>query len=119
MKSYNSINEYIADFPKDIQDKLNLIRKTIGEIAPEATEKISYGMPTFYFNGNLVHFAAYEKHIGFYPAPTVLVEFKEEVSKYKHSKGAVQFTLDQELPIELIKKIVKFRVKENLKKNTY
>lgn len=116
MKSFSSIDEYVADFPRDIQDKLNLIRKTIGEIAPEATEKINYGIPTFYLNGNLVHFAAFKNHIGFYPAPSGIEAFEKELTKYRTGKGTLQFPLDQELPIELIKKVAKFRVKENLKK---
>ena len=108
-----TIDEYISEFPKDIQEKLEKIRKTIQETTPEATEKISYGIPTFYLNGNLVHFAAYEKHIGFYPAPSGIENFKDELSEYKTSKGTIQFPLDKEIPYDLIKEIVKFRVNEN------
>jgi len=86
-------------------------------MAPDAVEKISYQMPTFYLNGNLVHFAAYSKHIGFYPTPSGIAQFKKDLSGYKHAKGSVQFPLDNALPIELITKIVEFRIKENLSKN--
>jgi uncharacterized protein YdhG (YjbR/CyaY superfamily) len=115
MKTYKSVDKYISAFPIDIQMKLIEMRKAIREVAPEALEKISYGIPTFYLNGNLVHFAGYKKHIGFYPTPSGIKEFEKEISKYKYSKGAVQFPLDKDLPITLIKKIVKFRVKENTK----
>lgn len=111
-----TINEYISEFPKDIQEKLENIRKTIQEAAPEATEKISYGMPTFYLNSNLVHFAAFKKHIGFYPTPNGIENFKDELSKYKTSKGAIQFPLDKKIPYELIKEIVRFRVNESTNK---
>jgi uncharacterized protein YdhG (YjbR/CyaY superfamily) len=114
---YNqSIDKYISSFPSKTQTKLKQIRKTIKATTPQATEKISYGMPTFYLNGNLVHFAGYKKHIGFYPTPSGIKEFEKEISKYKHSKGAVQFPLDENLPIRLIKEIVNFRVLENLNK---
>lgn len=109
-----TINEYIAGFPADVQDVLQKIRKTIHEAAPDATEKISYQMPTFYLKGNLVHFAAFKEHIGFYPVPTGIEKFKKELSVYKQGKGSVQFPLDQPMPYELITKIVKFRVKENM-----
>lgn len=111
-----TIDEYIAAFPEDIQTKLREIRRVIHETVPEATEKISYQMPTFYLNGNLVHFAAFKKHIGFYPAPTGLDAFKEEIAKYPNSKGAVQFPLDQPIPFDLVRRIVVFRREENLKK---
>ena len=88
----------------------------IHQAAPEATEKISYQMPTFYLRGNLVHFAAFKHHIGFYPVPSGIAAFEEELAPYKRSKGAVQFPLDQAMPHELISKIVKFRAAENLKK---
>jgi uncharacterized protein YdhG (YjbR/CyaY superfamily) len=109
-----TIDEYIAGFPPDVQDVLQKIRTTIHEAAPEAMEKISYQMPTFYLKGNLVHFAAFKEHIGFYPVPTGIEKFKKELSVYKQGKGSVQFPLDQPMPYELITKIVKFRVKENL-----
>jgi uncharacterized protein YdhG (YjbR/CyaY superfamily) len=115
-KEYNTIDEYISSFPENIQEKLREIREAIREQAPQAQEKISYQMPTFYLNGNLVHFAACSKHIGFYPTPSGIDSFKDELSKYKSSKGAVQFPLNEQLPIGVIKKIVKFRVEENLNK---
>ncbi|MBE7442216.1 MAG: DUF1801 domain-containing protein [Flavobacteriales bacterium] len=111
------INNYILGFPEEVQSILNLLRKTIREAAPDATEKISYAMPTFYLKGNLVHFAAYKNHIGFYPAPSGLNAFKEEISLFKNSKGAVQFPINQPIPVDLITKIVKFRVEENLSRN--
>lgn len=110
-----TIDEYIASFPLDIQEKLNKIRKTIKDAAPEATEKISYMLPTFYLKRNLVHFAAFKNHIGFYPAPSGVENFKDELTGYKTSKGAIQFPLDKEIPYDLISRIVKFRVKENIK----
>lgn len=115
-QEYKSIDEYISSFPEHIQEKLTELREAIREEAPEAQEKISYQMPTFYLNGNLVHFAAYSKHIGFYPTPSGIEAFKSELSKYKSAKGSVQFPMEEPLPIELIKKIVKFRVEESLKK---
>src|SRR5687768_11026421 len=111
-----TIDDYIADYPKDIQKLLQQVRATIKKAAPEAEEKISYGIPTFTLNGNLVHFGAYEKHIGFYATPTGHEAFKKELSVYKQGKGSVQFPIDQPLPLDLISRIVKFRVKENLEK---
>ena len=111
-----SIDEYIAQFPEEIQQKLQEIRAVIHAAAPEATEKISYQMPTFYLRGNLVHFAAFKKHIGFYPVPSGIAAFEEELAPYKRSKGAVQFPLDQPIPTELISRIVQFRLAENLQK---
>jgi uncharacterized protein YdhG (YjbR/CyaY superfamily) len=113
---FTSIDEYIATFPSDIQKILKKLRATIKSAAPKAEEKISYQMPTFYLNGNLVHFAAFKNHIGFYPAPRGIEAFKEELSAYEGSKGAVRFPMDKPLPLALIRKIVKFRVAENLKK---
>jgi uncharacterized protein YdhG (YjbR/CyaY superfamily) len=115
---FTSIDEYIATFPKEIQKILKEIRATIKAAAPAAEEKISYQMPTFTLNGNLVHFAAFKKHIGFYPVPTGIEKFKKELSAYEGSKGSVQFPLDKPIPYDLISKIVKFRVKENLAKAT-
>jgi len=109
-----TIDEYIAGFPPDIQAILEKIRTTIRKAAPQAEEAISYRMPTFKLYGNLVHFAAFKSHIGFYPVPTGLAAFKQDLSGYKTSKGAVQFPLDKPIPYGLIRKIVKFRVKENL-----
>ena len=111
----SSIDEYIATFPKDIQKILKELRKTIKAAAPEAEEKISYQMPTFALHGNLVHFAAFKNHIGFYPTPSGIQEFKDALSKYEGAKGSVQFPIDKPLPLKLIVKIVKFRVAENLK----
>ncbi len=115
-ESFKTIDEYIKLFPNDIQDILKKIRITIQNAAPDATEAISYGMPTFKLNGNLVHFAAWKNHIGFYPVPSGLVQFEKELKDYPKSKGAVQFPFDKPIPYELIKKIVEFRVKENLNK---
>ncbi|MBE0653033.1 MAG: DUF1801 domain-containing protein [Bacteroidales bacterium] len=113
--SVTSIDEYIRSFPPEIHRLLEQIRDTIKQAAPEAEEVINYAMPTFKLNGNLVHFAAYKNHIGFYPTPSGIEAFKEKLSVYKSSKGAVQFPLDKPLPLDLIKEIVKFRVKENMK----
>ena len=112
--SYNTIDEYIATFPDEIQKKLKEVRAVIKAAAPEASEKISYQMPTFFLFGNLVHFAAFKNHIGFYPAPRGIEEFQKELSVYKGAKGSVQFPLDQPMPLDLISRIVKFRVKDNL-----
>jgi uncharacterized protein YdhG (YjbR/CyaY superfamily) len=109
-----TIDEYISGFPLDIQEILEKVRATIREAAPEAIEAISYQMPTFRLEGNLVHFAAQKKHIGFYPAPSGISAFSRELSPWKSSKGAVQFPIDQPVPYLLISEIVKFRVKENL-----
>ena len=111
-----TIDEYIAGFPPEIQQLLEQIRTTIRAAAPDAEEAISYQMPTFRLQGNLVHFAAFKNHIGFYPAPTGIEEFKAELSAYKGSKGAVQFPLDRPMPLDLIRRIVQFRVNENLAK---
>lgn len=112
----NLIDDYILQFPKEIQRKLQELRQVIKESAPEAEERISYKMPTYYLRGNLVHFAAYSRHIGFYPAPSGIEAFKDQLEGYKTSKGAIQFPLDEDLPLGLIRKIVKFRVEENLNK---
>jgi len=106
-----NIDAYIAGFPKPIQQKLEAIRATIRKAAPEAGEAIKYAMPTFTLNGNLVHFAAFKNHIGFYPAPRAIEAFKKELSAYEGSKGAIRFPLDKSLPLGLIGNIVKYRVK--------
>jgi uncharacterized protein YdhG (YjbR/CyaY superfamily) len=111
-----TMDEYIKRCPKPARERLETIRRLVRDMAPEATEKISYQMPTFFLNGNLVHFAAFAKHIGFYPTPSGIDEFKEELSKYKNGKGSVQFPLEEPLPIELIKRIVKYRIERNRKK---
>ncbi|SMD45730.1 Uncharacterized conserved protein YdhG, YjbR/CyaY-like superfamily, DUF1801 family [Aquiflexum balticum DSM 16537] len=116
--TYESIDDYIKAFPNDIQIILKEIRKTVREAAPEATESINYGIPTFKFAGNLVHFAAYKNHIGFYPAPSGMEEFKKEVATYKTGKGTMQFPLDKPIPYALISAMVQFRVKENKEKSS-
>ena len=113
---FKSVDEYIAAQSKTAQSKLKRVRSAIAQAAPDATEKISYRMPTFYLNGNLIHFAAFEKHIGFYPTASGVAAFEEELSGYKYVKGSIQFPMDRALPIALIQKIVKFRVEENSKK---
>lgn len=112
---FTTIDEYIAAFPQDIQKILKEIRTTIKAAAPKAEEKISYQMPTFFLNGNLVHFAAFKEHIGFYPTPSGIEAFQKELSVYKGAKGSVQFPLDEPMPLKLISRIVKFRAAENLK----
>ncbi|EMM99073.1 iron chaperone [Leptospira noguchii] len=111
--NFKNINEYINLFPEDVQDKLRKLRSTIRKAAPNAEEKISYQMPAFALNGNLVYFAAYKKHIGFYPTSSGIKKFQTELTKYKTTKGAIQFPMDQPLPLKLIAKIVKYRIKEN------
>jgi uncharacterized protein YdhG (YjbR/CyaY superfamily) len=111
-----NIDEYIAGFPEDTQEILRKIRAVIREAAPDAQETISYQMPAFKLNGNLVYFAAFKNHIGFYPIPTGIEAFKKELSAFKQGKGSIQFPLDEPIPYDLITKIVKFRVKENLAK---
>lgn len=114
-KPFTTIDEYIASFPAETQKLLEAMRATIKKAAPQAEEKISYQMPTFYLKGNLVHFAAHKNHIGFYPAPSGITAFESELAKYASSKGAVQFPMDKPLPLKLVAKIVKFRAAENLK----
>ncbi len=109
-----TIDEYIAGFPTDIQEKLHAMRATIHAAAPEATEKISYEMPTFYQQGNVVHFAAFKNHIGFFPAPSGIERFAQEIGPYQTSKGTLQFPLTQPIPFDLVTKITEFRVQENL-----
>lgn len=111
-----SVDAYIALFPPDVQEILQKIRAIVRKAAPEAEETISYQMPTFKLHGNLVHFAAYGKHIGLYPIPSGAEKFKEELSVYKGGKGSVQFPLNQPIPYDLIARIVAFRVAENLAK---
>ena len=113
MEKFSNIDEYIAGFPEETQLLLEQVRATIRSAAPEASEKISYAMPTFYLNGNLVHFAAYANHIGFYPGASGIANFQDEISGYKNSKGAVQFPIGQPLPLDLITQITLFRVIEN------
>jgi uncharacterized protein YdhG (YjbR/CyaY superfamily) len=110
------IDEYIASFPEDVQEILEKLRATIKKAAPDAEEKISYQIPTFSLKGNLVHFAAYKKHIGFYPTPSGIENFKNELSAYEGAKGSVKFPLNKPIPYDLIREIVEFRVKENLER---
>ncbi len=117
-KNLKTIDEYIVGFPKEIQTILQQIREIIKQAVPEAKETISYQMPTFVLNGNLVHFAAFKNHIGFYPIPTGIEAFKKELSVYKMGKGSVQFPLNQPMPLDLITRIVKFRAEENLRKKS-
>ena len=109
------IDDYIAGFPGEVQDMLQQIRAAIQKVVPDAQEDIKYAIPTFVLNGkNLVHFAAFKHHIGFYPTPTGIESFKKELSKYKQGKGSVQFPLDQPMPLKLITEIVKFNVARNV-----
>lgn len=111
-----SIDEYIAGCPPGVQEVLNKIRSTIKKAAPGAAETINYQIPTFILNGNLVHFAAFKNHIGFYPTPSGMTAFAKELSAYKGAKGSVQFPLDEPIPYDLIARIVRFRVEENIQK---
>ena len=111
-----SIDEYIANFPGEIQEMLAALRATIREAAPKAEEAISYQMPTFRLHGNLVHFAAHKNHIGFYPTSSGIEKFKKELSVYVGAKGSVKFPIDKPLPLDLVSKIVSYRVRENLEK---
>jgi len=114
--NFQSIDEYIATFPEEIQKILTEIRDTIKVVAPNAEEKISYQMPTFYLNGNLIHFAAFKSHIGIYPTPSGTEAFKKELSRYQGAKGSIKLPIDEPMPMKLISRIVKFRVAENLQK---
>lgn len=107
-----TVDEYILQFPVEVQAILQTLRKLVKDISPEAEEKMSYQMPTYYLKGNLVHFAAYKNHIVFYPTPAGIDAFKDELSDYKSAKGSVQFPIDKPIPFELIKRIVEFRVSE-------
>lgn len=116
MKTFADINAYISEFPEEIRVILAQIRTTIQQAAPDATEAIKYGMPTFVLNGNLVHFAAYKNYIGFYPAPTGIDAFIDDLAQFRTGKGTIQFPIDKPIPFDLITKVVKFRVEENLNK---
>ena len=113
---FEDIDEYIRTFSEKTQKILQKLRKTISNVAPDAKEAISYQIPTFKLNGNLVHFAAYKNHIGFYPTPSGIEAFKQELLPYELSKGTVRFPLNKPIPFDLVKKIVEYRVKENLDK---
>ncbi|MBA4364735.1 MAG: hypothetical protein C0398_01850 [Coprothermobacter sp.] len=110
----NSVDEYISKFPNEVQGILKVLREVIKRAAPDAEGRISYQMPTFVLRGNLVHFAAYRRHIDLYPTPSGIEAFRLELSQYKGAKGSVQFPIDKPPPYELISKIVKFRVAENI-----
>jgi uncharacterized protein YdhG (YjbR/CyaY superfamily) len=116
-KPAKNIDEYVARCPKEVQWLLMQMRRTIRRAAPQATERISYGIPTFFLNGNLVHFAAFKKHMGFYPTPSGIAAFQQELSPYKWSKGAVQFPMHKRLPLDLVSRMVKFRVIEQRSKS--
>ena len=112
--TYLSIEEYISSFPESTQTRHNEMRKVIYELMPDASEKISYGMPTFIWNKKRIYFAAFAKHIGFYPGPAVIEIFKDELTTLKVSKGTIQFPLNKPLPLDLFRKMVAFKIKENL-----
>lgn len=118
MKKFKDIDEYIASFSGETRDKLEQIRKAVKEVAPEATEKISYGIPTFYLNGNLVHFGGFKDHISFFPTSYGVSAFKEELADYETSKGTIKFPLDKPLPLDLIRKITQACVERNLSKKS-
>lgn len=113
-QQFETIDEYIAAFPTDVKEILGELRQAIRDSAPNAEEAISYQIPTFKLNGNLVHFAAFKNHIGFYPTPSAINKFKKELSPYEVTKGTVKFPLNKPLPFDLIKRIVSYRVREQL-----
>jgi len=117
MNKFTTIDEYISNYPSNVQDILRKFRDIIHEAAPQATEDIKYQMPTFVLNEeNLIHFAAYKNHIGLYPTPSAIIAFKKELKNYVTTKGAIQFVIAKSMPYDLIRKITEFRVKEVLKK---
>ena len=113
-----TIDQYIAQFPQAIQSLMQELRSVIASCAPEASEKISWNMPTFYYHGNLVHFAAFKKHIGFFSTASGIEAFVHELGDFKYSKGTIQFPYDKPLPLDLVKRIVSFRIKDNLQRFT-
>lgn len=113
MGTATSVDTYIQAFPPEVQARLKQMRQAIARLAPKATETISYGIPTFKLHGNLVHYAGYANHVGFYPAGAGIAAFQEEIAGYKSAKGSVQFPHDRPLPLALVEKIVKFRVAQN------
>lgn len=115
-KEYKTVDEYIAAFPKNVQTVLEELRQVVRDSAPEAEEGISYQMPVFKLKGNLVYFAAFKNHIGFYPTSSAIEAFKEKLSSYEVSKGTVRFPINEPIPFDLVKEMVRFRVKENLSK---
>ena len=110
------VDSYFSNFPEATQRKLSEIRYLIQKLVPDAEEVINYGIPTYKLNGNLVHFAGYKNHIGFYPSPSGIIAFKDDLVDYETAKGSIKFSLDKDLPIELITRIIQFRVQENLNK---
>ena len=115
-KVLKTIDDYMSHFPREVQELLGQMRRTIRKTAPRAEEAISYGIPGFKFNGSLVWFAGYKRHIGFYPGSSAIATFKKELSAYRVAKGSVQFPVDKPLPLALVSRIVKFRMKQNLSK---
>jgi uncharacterized protein YdhG (YjbR/CyaY superfamily) len=115
-KELSTIDEYIESFLPEVRERLSALRKTVKEAAPEAEEKISYQMPAYFLNGRLVYFAGFKNHIGFYPLTNAMEVFKDELKPFKTGKGSVQFQHSEPFPIELIKKIIEFRVRENREK---
>lgn len=113
MKKFRTVDEYFSSLPKAARDILESFRMTIRQAAPQAEEVISYNMPAFKWNGMLVWYAAFKKHIGFYPRTSAIAAFQDELKRYKTSKGAIQFPIEEGVPVSLVKKIVKFRIKEN------
>lgn len=113
MQDYKNVDDYIKLFPVEVRDVLEEMRSTIRKAAPDAEEAIRYGMPTFRLNGNLVHFAAFKKHIGFYPTPSGIMSFEKELAPYIAGKGTIQFPLGKPIPYGLVSKVVRFRVREN------
>ena len=111
--SVTAVDEYIASFPPAVRARLSKVRATIRRLAPNAEERMSYGIPTFFLDGNLVHFAAFARHVGFYPGPSGITAFKDALARYRSAKGSVQFPHDEPLPLDLIGDIVKFRVAES------
>jgi len=114
--SVQTIDEFISHYPENVQEILQKIRATIHKVAPEAKEKISYGIPTFTFHGNLVHFSAYEKHIGFYPGAAGVAAFQDRLGDYETSKGTIRFSLDKPVPYDLIEEITRYCVEQRTKK---
>lgn len=114
MQKYSNVDEYIAQAPAHVRDLLRLMRKTIKKVAPGAKEKIAYGIPTFTFHGNLVHFAGFEHHIGFYPGSAPVKQFAHELENYATSKGTIRFPLDKPLPLPLIERITQAAIERNL-----
>lgn len=115
-KTPQSVEEYISNYPEEIRKRLRYIRTAIKKAAPDAAEKISYGMPAFTFKGMLLYFAAHTNHIGFYPYPSAMEAFKKEITKYRAAKGSMHFRHNEKLPLKLIEEIVKFRIQENIEK---